>query len=192
MKILAFAASNSKNSINRSLIDFSISRMKEGRLGEAVFEVLDLNDFEMPIYSIDRERDEGIPGPAKTFFAKIGAADAILVSFAEHNGFVTSAWKNIFDWMSRIEMKLWQGKPLVMLAATAGRRAGANVLESQKLLAPHFGADLRGTLGVGTWSEAWDPDNASLADADTIAALDAVLSSLLPQDVSNDDHRKET
>jgi len=185
MKILAFAASNSRKSINRALIDFAASRLRGGFVGGADVEVLDLNDFEMPIYSIDRENDDGIPTPAQTFFAKIGEADAILGSFAEHNGFVTSAWKNIFDWMSRIDMKLWQGKPLVMLAATPGRRAGANVLESQKLLAPHFGAKLRGTVGIGSWSEAWDPNTESLVRAEDIAALDAVLRTLFQEDADH-------
>ena len=185
MKILAFAASNSRNSINRALIDFAISRLRMDSMGKVDVEVLDLNDFEMPIYSIDRERDGGIPEPAQTFFAKIGEADAVLVSFAEHNGFVTSAWKNIFDWMSRIEAKLWQGKPLVMLAATPGRRAGANVLENQKLLAPHFGVELRGTLGIGRWSEAWDPNTESLVQAEDIAALDAVLETLFQEDTDH-------
>ncbi|MEL6640595.1 MAG: NAD(P)H-dependent oxidoreductase [Pseudomonadota bacterium] len=185
MKILAFTASNSRNSINRALIDFAISHLQEGTRENAEFEVLDLNDFEMPIYSIDRERDGGIPEPAQTFFKKIGEADAILVSFAEHNGFVTSAWKNIFDWMSRIEMKLWQGKPVVMLAATPGRRAGANVLESQKMLAPHFGADLRGTLGIGKWSEAWHPETEGLVQADDLAALDEVLSTLFRKGIKH-------
>ena len=182
MKILAFAASNSRNSINRALIDFALTRLREAHLLQADVEVLDLNDFEMPIYSIDRERDGGVPQAAHTFFAKIGEADAILVSFAEHNGFVTAAWKNIFDWMSRIEMKLWQGNPLVMLAATPGRRAGANVLESQKLLAPHFGADLRGVLGIGKWSDAWDPDIQSLVQPNDIAELDAVLATLFQEE----------
>ncbi len=187
MKILTFTASNSRKSINRSLIDFAISRLQEGIAENAEFEVLGPNDFEMPIYSIDRERDGGIPELTQTFFTKIGEADAILVSFAEHNGFITSAWKNIFGWMSWIEMKLWQGKPLVMLAATPGRRAGANVLESQKTLTPHFGADLRGTLRVGKWPEAWDPETKDLFQADDLAALDEVLAQLLRKDIQHQD-----
>lgn len=50
-------------------------------------------------------------------------AYALLVSFPAHNGFVAAAWNNIFDWMSRIEPKLWQGKPMVMLAASPAPRA---------------------------------------------------------------------
>ena len=135
LKILAFAASNSRNSINRDLVEHAASRFRDEIEAEAEIEFLDLNDFEMPIYSIDRERANGIPTPARTLFEKIGAADALLVSFAEHNGFVSAAWKNTFDWMSRIEMKIWQGKPVVMLAASPGPRAGANVLASQQMLA---------------------------------------------------------
>jgi len=128
MKILAFAATNSHTSINRALIDHVTARLRSVILPDAAIEILDLNNYEMPIYSIDREHEGGIPAPAQDFFDRIGTADAVLVSFAEHNGFVTASWKNIFDWMSRIEMKLWQGKPLVMLAASPGSRAGANVL----------------------------------------------------------------
>jgi NAD(P)H-dependent FMN reductase len=60
--------------------------------------VLDLNDYEMPIYSIDRETEDGIPEEAQRFYDELGAVDAILISFAEHNGAYTAAYKNIFDW----------------------------------------------------------------------------------------------
>lgn len=179
MRILAFAASNSLNSINCKLIDHAAARLRADIMPDAQIELLDLNDYEMPIYSIDREQTTGIPAPAREFFDRIGAADAVLVSFAEHNGFVTAAWKNIFDWMSRIEMKLWQAKPMVMLAASPGPRAGANVLASQEMLAPHFGADLRGKLGIGQWAEGWDADGEALVRAEDILALEVVLKLLV-------------
>ena len=178
MKILAFAASNSRNSINRLLIDHATTRLQQMQAGIEV-ETLDLNDYEMPIFSVDREREAGIPAPAQEFFARIGAADAVLVSFAEHNGFVTAAWKNVFDWMSRIEMKLWQNKPVVMLAASPGGRAGANVLASQQMIAPLFGADLRGSLGIGAWFEGWDAEAKRLTRPEEIAALDDLLGQLV-------------
>ena len=178
MNILAFAASNSRASINRALIGHAAARLA-GIVPAAQIDMPDLNDFEMPIYSIDREREGGLPAPARDFFDRIGAADAVLVSFAEHNGFVTAAWKNLFDWMSRIEMKLWQGKPVAMLAASPGARAGANVLASQQMLAPHFGADLRGTLGIGTWPEAWDAEGKRLIRPEDIGALDDLLGQLV-------------
>jgi hypothetical protein len=132
----------------------------------------------MPIYSVDREREDGIPAPAHAFFRRIGQADAILVSFAEHNGSVTAAWKNVFDWMSRIEMKLWQGKRMVLLAASPGPRAGAGVLDGQAALAPHFGGEVRGRLGIGRWRDAWDDDARRLARPGDTAALDRALGAL--------------
>ncbi len=181
MKILAFAASNSRNSINRALVEYAAALLKSDILPEAEIEFLDLNDFEMPIYSLDRENEDGIPADARRFFEKIGAADALLISFAEHNGFVTAAWKNIFDWMSRIEMKLWQGKPMVMLAASPGSRAGAGVLGSQEILAQHFGAELLGKHGVGKWSESWNAATRQLTNSEDREALRDVLSSLASQ-----------
>lgn len=65
-------------------------------------------------------------------------------SIPEGNGFVTSASRHIFDEMGRMEMELGTRKPVDMLAATLGRRAGANVVADQRMRAPHFGADLRG------------------------------------------------
>ena len=179
MKILAFAATNSRKSINRALVEYAADQLHSDIRPDAEIEILDLNDFEMPIYSIDRETEGGIPAEAKLFFDRIGAADAVLVSFAEHNGFVTSAWKNIFDWMSRIDTQVWQHKSMAMLAATPGRRAGVNVMASQEMLAPFYGAHLRGSLGIGTWSEAWDPDAGKLVRPDDIKALDELLARLV-------------
>ncbi len=180
MKILAFAASNSRNSINRKLVGYATERLRLMFPGLRV-KTLDINDYEMPIYSADREAEAGIPAPARDFYDIIGAADAVLVSFAEHNGSTTAAWKNIFDWMSRIDKKVWQGKPLVMLAASPGARGGANVLASQATTAPHFGADLKGTHGVGDWYQVWDDSEGKLLSQDDIDALDSHIGLLVPE-----------
>ena len=54
--ILAFGASNSKQSINKKLAKFAADQV-----ADAAVQFLDLNDFEMPIYSIDRQNESGIP-----------------------------------------------------------------------------------------------------------------------------------
>ena len=55
--ILAFAASNHSNSINRKLVEHAARVFKADVLPDAVIETLDLNDFEMPIYSQAREKE---------------------------------------------------------------------------------------------------------------------------------------
>lgn len=123
-KILAFAASNSQNSINKELAEYTANHVN----GAEVI-VLDLNDFEMPIYGIDKENKNGIPALALQFKEAIKNADAIVISFAEHNGNFAAAYKNIYDWVSRIEKDFWYNKPMFLLATSPGARGGIGVLE---------------------------------------------------------------
>ncbi|MFT7580823.1 MAG: NAD(P)-dependent dehydrogenase (short-subunit alcohol dehydrogenase family) [Myxococcota bacterium] len=142
-RILAFAASTSSTSINRKLVGYAASLV-----ADAEVELLDLNDFEMPIYSGDVERDQGIPALAQAFLDKIAASDALIVSFAEHNGSYTAAFKNIFDWASRIETKVFQDKQMVMLSTSPGRRGGQTVLAQAVSAAPRFGGRVTASLAV--------------------------------------------
>ena len=176
MKVLAFAASNHRQSINRALAGYAAKRLQHIYPGVEI-EFIDLNDYEMPIYSIDRENANGVHALAQELFGRIGASDALIVSFAEYNGFVTAAWKNIYDWMSRIDQKVWQDKPLALLAATPGPRAGENVLQTQELTAPFFGMNIKGKYGVGNWRDVWDGSN--LTKPADVEAIDAVVKALL-------------
>lgn len=123
-KILAFGASSSRNSINKQFATFAANQIKEARV-----KVLDLNDFEMPIFSVDKEKANGIPDLAIEFKAHIKKADGIIISFAEHNGAYSTAFKNIFDWISRINNDVWAGKPMLLLATSPGARGGKTVLD---------------------------------------------------------------
>ncbi len=124
-KIIAFGASNSRASINKEFVTYAGSQLE----GVDV-EILDLNDFEMPIYSIDREKEGGIPSKAHEFKSILKNADGILISFAEHNGTFSVAFKNIYDWISRIEKNIWYDKPMLLLATSPGARGGKSVLET--------------------------------------------------------------
>ena len=123
-KILAFGASNSINSINKRLASYTAKIISPE---ESV--IIDLNDFEMPIYSEDREKKDGIPDKALEFKKLISETDGIVISLAEHNGNYTAAFKNIYDWISVIEKVVWNNKPLFLLAASEGSNGGNNVLQ---------------------------------------------------------------
>ncbi|MFK7971813.1 MAG: NADPH-dependent FMN reductase [Bacteroidia bacterium] len=122
--ILAFGASSSRASINKQFATYAAHQVSD-----ADVTILDLNDFEMPIYSIDKEKENGFPDLAQQFKAHIKAADGIIISFAEHNGAYSAAFKNIFDWVSRIEKDVWGNKPMLLLATSPGARGGRTVLD---------------------------------------------------------------
>lgn len=126
-QILAFGASNSKNSINQAFAKFTGNLVVKS-LPNFELNTIDLNDFEMPIYSIDRENVRGIPKKAKSFKAMIDASDGIIISLAEHNGAYTAAYKNIYDWVSRIDKNVWQNKPMLLLSTSPGPRGASLVL----------------------------------------------------------------
>ncbi|MCG7561079.1 MULTISPECIES: NAD(P)H-dependent oxidoreductase [Pseudoalteromonas] len=170
MKVLVFAASNSRQSINQQLASYAASLIPNAEV-----EVLDLNDYEMPIYSIERETDGGIPDEAQRFFAKIGAADAIIVSFAEHNGSYTAAYKNLFDWTSRIDMKVYQNTPMLMMATSPGPGGAKSVLASAVGSAPYFAADVKASLSVPSFFDNFDLEAGELKNTEIKQELEAAL-----------------
>ena len=123
-KIVAFGASTSSNSINKKLATYAAQKISDANI-----KILDLNNFEMPIYSEDFERVNGIPKLAYDFKEIIKEADGIIISFAEHNGAYTAAFKNIFDWISRIEKIVWYNKPMFLMATSEGLKGASSVLQ---------------------------------------------------------------
>ncbi len=176
MKLLVFGASNSRHSINKQFATYAAGLLADVAGIEA--EVIDLNDFEMPLYSIDRERDGGIPDAAHRFRAMIGAADALLISFAEHNGNNTAAFKNLFDWTSRIDTKVWQGKPMVLLSTSPGQGGGGRSLAIAKSGAPFYGGEVLAEFSLPRFYQNFDAEVGALADADLVAGLEAALAPL--------------
>ncbi len=160
MKILAFAASNSSTSINQQLALYVA-----GRVPGTEVETLDLNDYEMPIFSEQRERRSGQPPEAQAFYNKLGAADALVIGFAEHNGTYTAAWKNLLDWTSRIDRRFFQQKPALYLSTSPGGGGAQSVLEQATASAPHFGADVVASVSVPRFHDSYDGSRDCILDA---------------------------
>ncbi|ALS98079.1 NADPH-dependent FMN reductase [Lacimicrobium alkaliphilum] len=170
MKVFALGASSSKKSINKALASYAASQIRDAEV-----DVLDLNDYQMPIFSLDIEEEIGQHPLAKRFLDKIAAADAIIISYAEHNGSYTAAYKNVFDWASRINLKVFQGKPALWLATSPGPGGAQNVLSSAVNSAPHFNADLVGSLSVPAFYDNFNTSTNTLVNPDIQSKLDKLL-----------------
>ena len=171
MNILAFGASNSTTSINARLARHAAQVMTTEIAKVAEVRLIDLNAFEMPIYSPEREEAHGIPEAAHKFKKAIAEADALIVSFAEHNGSYTAAFKNILDWVSRIDVNVWQNKPALFMSASGGEWGGGTVLATAVTAAPYLGGDVRAHFAVGPWQEKFDEVTESLSDPDLAGKL---------------------
>ncbi|MES9943361.1 MAG: NAD(P)H-dependent oxidoreductase [Candidatus Thiodiazotropha sp.] len=173
MKLLAFAASSSKKSINKRLVTYACSLMEDAEV-----EILDLNDYELPLFSVDREEELGQPKLAHDFLAKIASCDGLIISFAEHNGSYSVAYKNLFDWCSRIRKEIFSDKPVVVLSTSPGARGGASVLALATASLPRFSALLKGSLPVPSFYDNFDMQQGVLKDSELNEKLIEVVASL--------------
>lgn len=147
MKILTFGASPSKHSINRRL-----ARFVAGLFANAEITALDLNDFEMPIFSVDREHP--IREEALKFAKYIDETDLIVMSLAENNGNYSAAFKNLYDWVSRIpNRKIFNNKKVLLLSTSPGGRGGSSVMEIALKRFPFDGAVIVGSMSLPSFNQ---------------------------------------
>lgn len=183
MNITAFAASSSLHSINRQLVEYTLTHFPE-----ATVNLLDLNDFEMPLFSVDRESSDGYPQQAYDFLEQLKAAGLTVVSMAEHNGQFTAAFKNILDWCSRVELKLFGGKPMLLMSTSPGGYGGRNALQAALARFPKHGADIVETFSLPSFHENFTLEQ-GIQDEDLKAAflekIEKVKERLLPDNLKS-------
>ena len=170
-KVIAFAGSNSKNSINKELAVYIANQ-----LNNVEVEVLDLNDFELPLYGIDYEIAHGIPDNAQVFLSKIKSSNGIVLSLAEHNGAYATVFKNIFDWMSRIDGKLWSDVPMLLMATSPGGRGGETVLDIVKGRFPYMGGNIVADFSLPSFGQNFSEEG--ILDTELNTKLQATINAL--------------
>jgi chromate reductase len=170
MKIIAFAGSNSQQSINKKLVTYAASLFENPEV-----EVLDLNDFQMPLFGVDIEKEIGQHSIAKAFLDKISTADILVVSLAENNENYSVAFKNIFDWCSRIDTKVFQGKPMLLMATSPGARGGASVLEIAKSSFPRFGASIKASFSLPSFNDNFDVEKREISNVELDIQLKEIV-----------------
>lgn len=173
MKILAFAGSNSENSINKQLVIYVSSFFPNDEV-----EILDLNDYEMPIYKQEREK-EGIPQLAIDFANKIDASDLLLVAIAEYNGAYSVAFKNVFDWISRIpNRKAWGEKPMFLVATSPGARGGETALKIAEQRFPFNGGKVLDTYCLPSFNVNFDVERGQISNVEKDEELSSKVSKI--------------
>ena len=170
MKIIAFGGSPSKNSINKKLATYAARLFENSEV-----EILDLNDFQMPLFSVDIEKEIGQHPLAKAFLAKISTADIVVVSLAENNGNYSVAFKNVFDWCSRINGKVFQEKSMLLMATSDGKRGGASVLEIAKNAFPRYGADIKATFSLPSFYDNFDIEKGKISNEELDTQLKEIV-----------------
>lgn len=160
MKITGLAASTSSTSINKQLVQYVLTHY----FNDEVYTLLDLNDYEMPLFSVDRELQNGYPEAAHRFLEDLGSADLLVISMAEHNGNYTAAFKNTFDWASRVNAQVFQDKPLLLLSTSTGGYGAKNSLNAAITRFPKHGANILATFSLPSFNDNFSAENGILSE----------------------------
>ena len=136
-KILAFAGSNSSTSINQQLLDNVLSRIQGHEIKE-----IKLTEYPLPIFSVDIEENEGLPINATIIKNLIRESDALVIAVNEHNGGPSAFFKNIIDWVSRVNRNFLEGKKILLISTSPGKRGAKSSLEYARNIFGRFGGDV--------------------------------------------------
>ena len=101
-----------------------------------------LADINLPLYNGDLEAAEGVPASVQKLSDQIASADAVIISTPEYNKAISGSLKNALDWVSRTKGGPWNGKPVAIMSAAAGRAGGERAQFSLRLSMMAFRPDI--------------------------------------------------
>jgi len=97
-KILSFAGSLREGSLSKKVLKNAV---EGARAAGAQVTVIDLRDFDMPIYNEDDHEKQGFPPNAIKFQELLLENDGLLICSPEYNGSLPGGMKNAIDWATR-------------------------------------------------------------------------------------------
>jgi len=142
MKILAFSGSNSRTSINQELIKYSTQFLN------VPVDIIDLRDYELPMFSIEEEEQNGHSNVLMSLYNTVIGYDAYIIAIPEHNGNFPAFFKNVLDWLTRVERSFFRGKPILLLNASPGPNGGKSVLSIAEKSFPFFDGNVIDTFSL--------------------------------------------
>ena len=175
-RILAFTGSNSSASINQKLLEYVVSEITEHKT-----KVLKLVNYPMPMYSEDEEKNNGFPGMVLGLKQEISEVDALIISVNEHNGSWSAFFKNVIDWLSRLDRNFLENKKILLMSTSPGKRGGIGSLEYAKNVLPRFGAEIIESFSFPSFHENFSIDDNEVTDETILLGLKEVLSTFSHQ-----------
>lgn len=175
-KILAFAGSNSSTSINQKLVEYVASEITDHTV-----KIMNLVSYPMPMYSEDEEKNNGFPGMTLGLKQEISEADALIISVNEHNGSWSAFFKNVMDWLSRLDRNFLEGKKILLMSTSPGQRGGIGSLEYAKNMLPRFGGEIIESFSFPSFYANFSPEKNEITDETLLLGLKEVLSTFAHQ-----------
>tara|TARA_R110000868_G_scaffold145181_2_gene365177 strand:- start:89338 stop:89958 length:621 start_codon:yes stop_codon:yes gene_type:complete len=149
--ILSFAGSNSSVSINFKLVQYTTSLIKDHKV-----QVLNLANYPFPMYSYDEEKNNGFINSLIEFKNDINKSNGLILSVNEHNSNPSAYFKNVLDWLSRVDKNFLSETKIFLMATSQGKRGGSSSLELIEKLLPRFGGEIVATFSLPSYGFNFD------------------------------------
>jgi NAD(P)H-dependent FMN reductase len=176
MRLLAFAASLRRGSLNRKLLEVAADVAR--RQGAEV-DVHPFSEFEFPYYSGDVQDSQGIPAAVASTGKLIESVDGLLLASPEYNFSIPGTLKNTIDWISRLRPVPLRGRWAMLLSCSNGQVGGIRGLWQLRIplegLGMHVNPDMY-TLPNGP--QAFD-DEGRLKEAERMERLEKMIAGYL-------------
>jgi chromate reductase len=130
-RILAFAGSARRESYNRKFLAVAV---EAARAAGGDVTLIDLNEFEMPLYHGDLEEAQGLPANATRLIQLIQSHPGLLIASPEYNSMITPLLKNTIDWCTRGDDNPFEGRTAAVISASPGPYGGVLSLRMAELL----------------------------------------------------------
>ncbi|MDN6280188.1 MAG: NAD(P)H-dependent oxidoreductase [Psychroflexus sp.] len=158
-KVLAFAGSNSSISINYELVSYVAGQM----IDEDV-KLIRLTDYHLPMYQIDHEDSRGFPQDLENLHQEIKAADALIISVNEHNGMISSFFKNVLDWLSRIDRNFLASKKVLLMSTSTGEHAASFARAYVETAVERYKGELISSFGFPSFHTNFDSEKKEITN----------------------------
>lgn len=173
-QFILMGMSSRKDSLNKKLI-LCAQKILSGQFSDSNFEVLQINDFNFPIFDEDLETKSGIPENVNSLSQKISNSQGIIFSTPEYNGMMPAIFKNLIDWVSRVRPLPWSEKQILLLGASPGALGAIRALGNSRGPLESCGAFVFPEMfGLAKANLAFD-ENESLKDPQTQERLKRLL-----------------
>lgn len=168
-KIMAFAGSNATNSINFQFVKYVTTQIE----GHDI-QLLNLANFPFPMYSADYETENGYSNSLIELKDDIAQSDALIISVNEHNGYFSAYFKNVLDWLSRVERKFMEGKKILLLSTSPSKFGGTSAVAAGEKYFTRSGGEIVATFSLPQFAANFNVEEGIL-DADLNKAFREAL-----------------
>lgn len=181
VKLIAFSGSARKDSYNKKLLAVAVQGAREAG---AEVTVVDLNEYNLPIFNEDFESEQGIPEQAQLFKELLINCDGFIITSPEYNSSYSALLKNAIDWASRAAegekpMAAFRGKMAAIMATSPGALGGIRGLVPLRMLLENIGTMVLPTQQAIGKAQAQFNEDGTMTNSKKSDAVKAIAAELV-------------